>query len=103
METARRAHDKNENSVYIYSMLLKHDFFRELKPVLNAKLVETLFATGRDKLHFGRVREARLAFWQCFCRAGNQQALIRLLATFLPNALRIRLKRSLASLRLAIG
>lgn len=103
METARRAHDKQENLVYIYSTLLKHDFFHELKPVLNARITETLFATGRDKLHFGRVREARLAFWQCFCRAGNPQALIRLLATFLPDALRRRLKRNLGCLRLAIG
>ena len=103
METARRAHDKNENSVYVYSTLLKHKFFHELKPVLKAKLAEALFATGRDKLHFGRVREARMAFWQCFCRGGNPQALIRLLATFLPEALRRRLKRNLGCLRLAIG
>src|SRR4029453_4573583 len=75
----------------------------ELKPVLNARLAEALFATGREKLHFGRVREARLAFWQCFCRCGNPQALIRLLATFLPEGLRRRLKRNLGCLRVAIG
>ena len=103
METARRSHDKHENSVYIYSTLLKHDFFHELKSVLNAKLADTLFATGRDKLHFGRVREARLAFWQCFCRAGNPHALIGLLATFLPEALRRRLKRDRGCLRVAIA
>ncbi|MFL6500241.1 MAG: glycosyltransferase family 2 protein [Candidatus Udaeobacter sp.] len=94
METARPAHDKRENLVYIYSALLKDEFFQELKPVLNAKRAETLFATGRDKLHFGRVREARLAFWQCFCRAGNPQALVRLVATFLPEPLRRRLKQA---------
>jgi glycosyltransferase involved in cell wall biosynthesis len=99
METARRADDKRDNLVYIYSTLLKHDFFHELKAVLRGKLAETLFATGRDKLHFGRVREARLAFWQCFCRAGNPQALIRLSVTFLPEALRIRMKRRLGYLR----
>lgn len=103
METSRRAHDNQENSVYIYSTLLKHDFFHELKPVLNAKLADTLFETGRNKLHFGRVREARLAFWQCFRRAGNPRALIRFLVTFLPEALRRRLKRGLDCLRLAIG
>ena len=100
-ETARRGHDKQENSVYIYSKLLKDVFFRELKPVLNAKLAETLFATGREKLHFGRVREARLAFWQSFCRAGNPQPLIGVLATFIPGALRRRLKHDLRCLRLA--
>jgi glycosyltransferase involved in cell wall biosynthesis len=103
METARRADNKQENLIYIYSTLLEHDFFHELKPVLNRRLAETLFATGRDKLHFGRVREARLAFWQCFCRSGNPRALIRLLATFLPDALRRRLKRVLGSLPQAIG
>ncbi|MFL6462872.1 MAG: hypothetical protein ACJ73N_00490, partial [Bryobacteraceae bacterium] len=103
METARPDHNKRENSVYIYSTLLERNFFPELKPLLHAKLAETLFATGRDKLDFGRVREARLAFWQCFCRAGNPQALIRLLATFLPEALRRRLKRGFGYLRLAIG
>jgi glycosyltransferase involved in cell wall biosynthesis len=103
METVRRAHDKNENSVYIYSTLLKHNFFHELKPVLNAKLAEALFATGRDKLHFGRVREARMAFWQCFCLGGNPQALSRLLATFLPDALRRTLKRNREPVRLAMG
>ena len=103
METARRAEDKHENSVYIYSRLLEDDFFHELKPALNAKLAETLFATGRDKLYFGRVREARLAFWRCFCRSGNPQALIRVSATFLPAAFRRRLKRDLGWLRLAKG
>jgi len=103
METARRDPDRQENSVYVYSRLLEHDFFRELKPVLNAKLAETLFATGRNKLHFGRVREARLAFWQCFCRAGNPHSLIRLFVTFLPEALRRNLKRGVARLLLATG
>jgi glycosyltransferase involved in cell wall biosynthesis len=103
METARRGHDKQENAVYIYSTLLKRDFFHELKPLLSAKLAETLFATGRNKLRFGRVGEARLAFWQCFCRAGDPQALIRLLATFLPETLRRTLKRGFGSLLLAIG
>ena len=103
METVRPSADKRENSIYIFSTLLKEDFFHELKPALNAKLAETLFATGRDKLYFGRVREARLAFWQCFCRGGNPQALMRLLATFLPEVLRRRLKQELGYLRLAIG
>jgi glycosyltransferase involved in cell wall biosynthesis len=103
METARRAHDKNENSVYIYSTLLKYNFFHELKPVLNAKLAEALFATGRDKLHFGHVREARKAFWQCFYLGGNPQALSRLLVTFLPDALRRMLKRNREQVRLAMG
>jgi len=103
METARRDHNKHENSVYIYSTLLERNCFPELKPLLHAKLAETLFAAGRDKLQFGRLREARLAFWQCFCRAGNPQALIRLLATFLPEALLRRLKRGFGYLRLAIG
>lgn len=103
METARPAADKRENSVYIYSTLLKDDFFHELKPVLNAKLTETLLAKGRDNLQFGRLGEARLAFWQCFCRAGNPDVLIRLLATFLPEVLRRRLRQGLGYLRLAIG
>ena len=103
METARRAEDKHENSVYIYSRLLEHGFFDELKPILNAKLAEALFATGRDKLYFGRVREARFAFGQCFYRSRNPQALVQLLATFFPIALRKRLKRDMGRLRLAVG
>ena len=103
METVRPSADKRENSIYIFSTLLKEDFFHELKPVLNAKLAETLFATGRDKLHFGRVREARLAFWQCFCRSGNPQALMRLLVTFLPEVLQRRLKQGLGYWWLLIG
>lgn len=103
METARRAENKHENLVYIYSALLQRDFFHELKPVLNSRLAEALFATGRDKLHFGRVREARFAFWQCFCRSGSLQALVQLLATFLPDVVRSRLKQALGCLRLTIG
>ena len=103
METVRPAADKRENSVYIFSTLLKEDFFHELKPVLKAKLAETLFATARDKLHFGRVGEARLAFWQCLCRSGNPRALMRLLGTFLPEVLRRRLRQGLRYSRLAIG
>lgn len=103
METARRAADKQENLVYVYSSLLKNDFFRELKPVLSAKLTEALFATAQDKLHFSRVREARVAFWRCFCRSRNPRALSRFLATFLPDALRKRLQRDLECLRLGIG
>jgi len=99
METRRRAHNKGENLVYIYSVLREHEWFPELQSAIKAKLAEALFVVGRDKLHFNHLREARSNFWRCFLLTGSPRALARAAITFLPHTVRMRLRACLTMLR----
>jgi glycosyltransferase involved in cell wall biosynthesis len=84
METSRRSHDKGENLVHIYATMLERNWFPELKTVLKVKLAEALLIVGRDKLHFGRVQEARKYFWRSFCLSLRLRTLAKTVSAFLP-------------------
>ena len=99
METRRRAHNKGENLVYIYSVLRDREWFPELQGEIKAKLAEALFVVGRDKLHFNRLREARSNFWRCFLLTASPRALGRAAITFLPQTLLMRSRACLRMLR----
>jgi glycosyltransferase involved in cell wall biosynthesis len=88
METHRRRHDKGENSVYIFTAIRERGWFRELDPVIKARLAEALLAAARNKLHFGRFREARQFFWRCFFLSLRPRALAGAVGTFLPGSAR---------------
>jgi len=103
METRRRAHNKGENLLYIYSVLREREWFPELQGEIKAKLADALFVVGRDKLHFNHLREARSNFWHCFILTGSARALARAAVTFLPQALRMRLRACLRMLRTSSG
>jgi glycosyltransferase involved in cell wall biosynthesis len=99
METRRRDHDKANNLVYMFSTLRKRGWFPELDAGLRAELAEALFTVGRDKLHFGRTREARKYLWRCFLLSFRLGALGRATVTFLPSRIRAQIKAGLDTLR----
>ena len=89
METRRRSHDKGEDLIYIFATLREQGWFPELGSAIRAKLAESLFAAGRNKLHFGHSREARRHFWRSFLVGFRPLALAGVVGTFLPRSLRI--------------
>jgi glycosyltransferase involved in cell wall biosynthesis len=99
METGRRSHDRHENLVYIYSTLIKRGWFPELKAVLRAKLAEALFVAARDKLAFGRAREARTFFWRSFLLQPRLRPLAQAAASILPGSILSQIKARRAALR----
>ncbi|HEX4501514.1 MAG TPA: glycosyltransferase [Scandinavium sp.] len=99
METRRRAHNKGENLVYIYSILRERKWFPELEGAIKAKLAEALFVVGRDKLRFNRSRQARSNFWRCFLLSRSPGALARAAVTFIPKPVQVRLRACLRMLQ----
>lgn len=94
METGRKAPDKNENLVYIYEKLIESKAFPRQDALLRLKHGLALYQVGRDRLLFGRAREARAYFSQSLRVAKNSKARISWLATYLPAVLRKALKFS---------
>jgi glycosyltransferase involved in cell wall biosynthesis len=91
METVRRAHDKGENLVYIFTTLRECGWFAEFDGVLRRKLSDALFTVGRDKLYFNHMSEARRCFWHSFLLTYRIGALLRALAATMPNVVRTRI------------
>jgi glycosyltransferase involved in cell wall biosynthesis len=87
-ETGRRAPDKSENQVYIFSRLLERNWFPEMKSYLRSRLAGALFRVGRDRLFFDRFREARGYFFKSFRTRPDWRPLLAIFLSFLPRSLR---------------
>jgi len=92
METNRRSHDKAENLVYIYSMLVERRWFPALDKALKAELAEKYFIVGRDKLDFNHPGEARFNFFNALRFAWNPRYLIYAGVSFFPASVRKQLE-----------
>lgn len=88
METKRRSHDKGENLVYIFSYMRKQNWFRQIDDALRRELAEAALVVGRDKMQFGRSKEARRHFWLYFTNSFHPRGLVLSLFSFLPSSLR---------------
>jgi glycosyltransferase involved in cell wall biosynthesis len=89
-ETGRRAPDKSENQVYIFSQLLERNCFPELRSYLRSRLASALFRLGRDRLFFDRVREARAYFLESFRMRPDWRPVLATFLSFFPGPLRKR-------------
>lgn len=89
-ETGRRAPDKSENQIYIFSQLLEHNWFPEMKRYLQSRLAGALFRLGRDRLFFDRVREARAYFMESFRIRPDWRPVLATLLSYFPGFLRRR-------------
>jgi glycosyltransferase involved in cell wall biosynthesis len=94
-ETGRRAPDKSENQVYIFSQLLERNWFPDMKNYLRSRLSGALFRLGRDRLSFNRLQEARGCFYDSFKLRPGWRPMLAAFLSFLPRSLRIRLKLSI--------
>lgn len=99
METYRRSHDKAENLIYIFTTIRERGWFSQLDSAIKHKLADALLLVAREKLHFRRLKESRHLFWKCFRMNFHPLALVGVVGTFLPRAIRKRLW----SVFLAIG
>lgn len=87
-ETGRRAPDKCENQVYIFSQLLEHNWFPEMQSYLRSRLADALYRVGRDRLFFDRVREARGYFAKSFRMRPDWRPIAATLLSYFPRSLR---------------
>ncbi|MEN3369408.1 MAG: hypothetical protein V7609_1551 [Verrucomicrobiota bacterium] len=87
-ETGRRAPDKSENQVYIFSQLLERNWFPQMKSYLRSRLADALFRVGRDRLFFHRVREARGYFLESFKMRPDWRPMLAAFLSYLPGFLR---------------
>jgi glycosyltransferase involved in cell wall biosynthesis len=96
METGRKAADKNENMVFIFSKLLELGSFPQLNAGLRLRYRDSLFACGKDYLSFDCLARAREYFVKSYKVSVNAKALAGLLLTWLPAWLR---KKCLSTLK----
>ena len=87
-ETGRRSADRSANQVYIFSEILRRNWFPEMKDNLRARLANAHFRVGRDQLSFDRVRDARGSFLKSFRTSPALRPLVAALMTFVPRSLR---------------
>lgn len=90
-ETGRRSADKSENQVFIFSEMLRRNWFPEMKPDLRARLANAHFRVGRDQLAFDRPGEARRSFRESFKTKPAARPFLAALLSFLPSSVRARL------------
>lgn len=93
METARKAHDKNENMVFIFKKLIELDFFSEMTGFLTRRHAQALYTVGKDNLFFDRAGLAREYFLQSFMVFKNFKAFAGYIGSYLPKKLLAVLKR----------
>jgi glycosyltransferase involved in cell wall biosynthesis len=96
METRRGAHDKSEQLVYIYSTARSQAWFPEFDRALTRELANALTAAAREKRSWGRTYEARGYFLSAFLLTWNIRTLANAIATFFPEAFRLRLRGAVA-------
>ena len=89
-ETGRRSADRSENQVYIFTEILKRNWFPEMKTDLRARLANAHFRVGRDQLAFDRVREARASFLKSFRTKPAWRPILAAFLSLLPRSLRAR-------------
>lgn len=93
MESHRKDYNRGDALVYIYSTLLFRGWFKEFEAKIRAELVESLVAAARNKLDFGRFRDARRYFWSAFQISGDPSWFGRAVMTLLPDCIVERVRR----------
>ena len=87
-ETGRRAADKSENQVYVFSQLLERNWFPEMNTYLRSRLASALFRVGRDLLSFDRAREARGYFLKSFRMRPDWRPMLATVLSWFPRSWR---------------
>lgn len=91
METGRRSIDKQLNMVYIYTSLLKRNFFPAYKAHLLKLQSFFLYKAGRDNLHFEQIEAARSYFKKAIKITLDYRYLAAFGLSFLPKDIRRRM------------
>lgn len=87
-ETARRSPERFENQIYIFSQLLRRNWFPKMNGFFRSTLAGAFFMLGRDKLYFNQAREARRCFLQSIETERNWRSMVAIVLTHLPRFFR---------------
>lgn len=95
METGRKAPDKHQNLVYIFSRLIAAGAFPSKMSLLKQEYGSSLYHVGKDNLFFNHIHESRAKLLQSLKVRKSKKAVLCLLATYLPQHLRKALNFSM--------
>jgi glycosyl transferase family 2 len=97
METGRMAPDKSEDVVFIFRKLMDMKAFPGKESLLKVRYSQALYRSGRDRLLFNRVKEARSFFRRSLSAAMNAKAAVSYFLSWLPGPLRVALKLTIGT------
>jgi glycosyltransferase involved in cell wall biosynthesis len=99
METSRRGPDKTDNQVAIFSRLIDGNYFPSWHNFLVKKLSSAMLSSGRHRLEFAQIREARALFIRSFLTSPNGKAIGGLFICLSPKTLRNKILKQLTRKR----
>jgi glycosyltransferase involved in cell wall biosynthesis len=87
-ETGRKSPDKSQPKVFVFEELLKRNWFPSMRNVVEHRLAEAHYGSGRDLMWFGQMRAARGMFRKAMQVAWHRKSLAAYLLSFAPHYIR---------------
>jgi glycosyltransferase involved in cell wall biosynthesis len=97
METLRPTFDKFEPEIFIYRTLLEKNYFPDWQKFIEQELGYMLYRSGRAKLEFDDIEQARQFFRESINLSPSWKAIGRFVITYLPKSLRVSLSFTLSN------